>query len=1126
MAKGTGKIPSFQSWLESESWRGWKSIGLTGLKGSSKAYILSHWRERVRGPLLVIVPRLQDAEFLLEDLRFFQSVKDAQSYLFPPWETLPYDDIPPHPEIVRERVKCLFSLMRGEEAVVISPVKALIQKVLPPTDLKKLTLPFSVGEEVDRDRLVHFLNESGYTPARIVEERGDFSLRGAIIDIYAPLYEEPLRLEFDGDRLESIRPFETEDQRSLAQSGMDHALLLPARDISKDSNHQPLATLFDYLQKDRLVFVEEGEEVEREKEAFFGLIGEHYEKALSKKESVPPPESSYLRREDLPLHLDQFQTIFLQEGPIAPPQCQQLSSFEMESNENLQREIKTSLSNAADLSESSPFSILLRNLKDWQRKGMRIVIVSHTTGQAERLRDLLSNYEMESHLERVKSFREAVDQPEREITLLIGPLSSGFQNPQDGWVLLTEEEIFGERKRLREGRVKKASPPISFSELREDDLIVHIDYGVGLYRGLKHLRIGGVSNDYLLLEYQDGDKLYVPVDRLNLIQRYIGGDGRRPKLDKLGSTSWQRAKKRVKAAVEEMVKEILDLYAARKVFKGHSFSPLDQFYKEFEATFEYEETSDQTKAIDGVMRDMGDPKPMDRLICGDVGYGKTEIAIRAAYRAVMDGKQVTMLVPTTVLAQQHYQTFRDRFKNYPVAIEMLSRFKSPREQKEILQRLGEGKVDIVIGTHRLLQKDVILRDLGLVVIDEEHRFGVSHKEKLKQMRKLVDVITLTATPIPRTLQMAISGIRDLSLIQTPPENRLSIQTFVARYDDEVVREAVEKEFQRGGQVFFVHHRVQNIHAMANHLKRLIPEASLAIAHGQMREKELEKVMLRFVRKEYNLLVCTSIIESGLDIPAANTILINHAEQFGLADLYQLRGRVGRGSHQAYAYLLIPGDLVLSKDAMRRLRAIQELSELGSGFKLAMQDLEIRGAGNLLGPSQSGQIAAVGFELYTQLMEKAVRELRGEEVVEEITPEIHFHLPAFIPESYVEDPAERLSLYRRLSFCRSDEEVDTIREEMVDRFGKIPEEVVHLLEVIKVKILLTQLSIKKFEETPSQIVLTFDETTRVPPQRVVALVHRGEGRYRLTPDSKLVMEGGPEVKQDPFGAARKLLQALA
>jgi transcription-repair coupling factor (superfamily II helicase) len=492
----------------------------------------------------------------------------------------------------------------------------------------------------------------------------------------------------------------------------------------------------------------------------------------------------------------------------------------------------------------------------------------------------------------------------------------------------------------------------------------------------------------------------------------------------------------------------------------------------------------------------------------------------------MNGKQVAILVPTTVLAQQHHQTFRDRFGIYPVEIEMLSRFKSPREQKEILRRLREGKVDIVIGTHRLLQKDVAFRDLGLVVVDEEHRFGVSHKEKLKQMRKLVDVITLSATPIPRTLQMAISGIRDLSLIQTPPENRLSIRTVVVRYDDEVIREAVQREFARGGQVFFVHHRVQNIQAMTHHLKRLVPEASLAVAHGQMREKELEKVMLQFVRKEINLLVCTSIIESGLDIPTANTILINHAEQFGLADLYQLRGRVGRGSQQAYAYLLIPGDLTLSKEAMRRLRAIQELSELGSGFKLAIQDLEIRGAGNLLGKSQSGHIAAVGFELYTQLMERAVKELKGESIIEEITPEIHFHLPAFIPEVYVEDTAERLSLYRRLSLSHSDEEVEMIREELTDRFGRIPMEVEHLLEVIKVKILLTRLSIKKFEENPSQLVLTFDESTRVSPQRVVEFVRQGEGHYRFTPDSKLIIEGWPDVKRDPFGAAKKVLQALA
>jgi transcription-repair coupling factor (superfamily II helicase) len=1126
MTEENSKNQALEKWLGSESWRGSKSIGLTGLKGSSKAYALSHWSERLRTPCLVIVPQLRDAESFLEDLLFFQNVREAKPILFPPWETLPYDEIPPHPEVIRERVKCLFSLLEDKGITVITPVKALMQKVLSPVDLQTSSFSLSAGEEVDRDRLVYFLKGNGYTPMRIVEERGDFSLRGAIIDIYSPLYEEPLRFEFDGDRLESIRRFETESQRSLSQSLMDRALLLPARDISKDPSDQPLVTLFDYFKENEVVFIVEGDEVEREAKAFSDLTEEHYERALSKKGSAPLAKFTFLSEEGFLSALERFQTVFLQEGPVALPQCQQLFSFKMESHEALQREMKATLFGTAIAAENSPFSFLLKTLRDWQRRNLAIFIASHTIGQAERLKDLLSSYEMESCLEREKTLSEAMAQPERGITLLVGPLSSGFQNLQEGWVLLTEEEIFGERRRLRERKVKRAPVPLSFSELRENDFIVHVDYGVGLYRGLRHLRIGGVSNDYLFIEYQEGDKLYIPVDRLNLIQRYIGGDGRRPKLDRLGGTSWQRVKKRVKAAVSEMVKEILDLYATRQVFKGHSFPPLDQFYKEFEATFEYEETPDQLKAVAEVMKDMGDAKPMDRLVCGDVGYGKTEIAIRAAYRTIMDGRQVAMLVPTTVLAQQHYQTFHERFKNYPVVVEMLSRFRSPREQKGVLQRLKEGKVDVVIGTHRLLQKDVAFRDLGLVVIDEEHRFGVSHKERLKQMRRLVDVITLTATPIPRTLQMAFSGIRDLSLIQTAPENRLSIETFVVRYDDEVIREAIEREFQRGGQVFFVHHRVQNIHAMASHLKRLIPEASLAIAHGQMREKDLEKVMLQFVRREYNLLVCTSIIESGLDIPAANTILINHAEQFGLADLYQLRGRVGRGSRQAYAYLLIPGDLVLSRDAMRRLRAIQELSELGSGFKLAIQDLEIRGAGNLLGPSQSGQIAAVGFELYSQLMEKAVRELKGEEVVEEITPEIHFHLPAFIPESYVEDSAERLRLYRRLSLCRSDEEVETTREELADRFGRIPEEVHHLLEVIKVKILLTKLSIKKFEETSSQIVLTFDETTRVLPQKVVSFVHQGEGQYRLTPDSKLVVEGWPDVKKDPFGAARKLLQALA
>jgi len=1128
---------SFNSWFESEPWRKWKRIGLTHLAGSSKAYLLSHWKEKGRGPLLVIVPHIRSAEILLEDLRFFVKGLGVPTFLFPQWETLPYDDIPPHPEIIRERVRVLFFLLNGEEGVIVSSIKALMQRLLAPNDLKESVFSLSVGEEIERERLIHFLHEGGYTSSRIVEERGDFSVRGAIIDLYTPFYEEPLRLEFDGDQLESIRCFETGTQRSLPQRMMGNAVLLPARDVSRDSSAQPLKTLFEYLKGNEVVFIEEGDEVEKEAEAFSHLVKERYEKALLKGRSVPPPEVAYLNNEEVSHCLKRFQTVFLQGGPLAPTACQQVFSFDAETNENLQREMKAALSAKTGSPEMSPFSILLKNLRDWQGKGIEIFIVSHTEAQAERLRDLLSQYGVEPRLEKTKSFREVIDRSGEGLILLVGSLSSGFRNFREGWVILTEEEIFGERKRLPERKIRMSPASVSWqkrggatlsscNELGEDDFIVHIDYGVGRYKGLKHLKIWGVSNDYLLLEYQDGDKLYLPVDRLNLIQRYIGGDGRSPRLDKLGSHSWQRAKKKAKAAVSEMVKELLDLYAARQVFEGFQFPPLDQFYKEFEASFEYEETPDQVQAIEEVVKDMGNSKPMDRLICGDVGYGKTEVAIRAAYRAVMGGKQVAILVPTTVLAQQHHQTFRERFKIYPVVIEVLSRFKGPREQRVIVERLKEGKVDIVIGTHRLLQKDISFRDLGLVVIDEEHRFGVSHKEKLKQMRKLVDVITLTATPIPRTLQMAISGIRDLSLIQTPPENRLSIRTFVVRYDDEVIREAIQKEFDRGGQVFFVHPRVQNIQMMADHLKRLIPEANLAVAHGQMRGKELEKVMLQFVKKEINLLVCTSIIESGLDIPAANTILIHHAERFGLADLYQIRGRVGRGSHQAYAYLIIPGSLHLSRDAMRRLRAIQELSELGSGFKLALQDLEIRGAGNLLGPSQSGTIAAVGFEFYTQLMEKAVRELKGEEVIEEITPEIHFHLPAFIPEAYVEDPGERLSLYRRLSLSRSDEDVEMIREELMDRFGKIPKEVDHLLEVIKVKILLTRLSIKKLEETPSQFVLTFDETTRVSPQKIVDFVHRRKGNPRLTPDSKLIIEGWPDMKRDPFGAAKNLLQALA
>jgi len=1123
-------LQSIRSWIESGSYQGIRRFALTGLKGSSRAYLLSLWRERVRGPILIITPHLRDAQLLLEDVHFFEKKPSGFCSLFSPWETLPYDEIPPHPAILRERVNALHALLKGEEVMLFAPVKGLMQRVLLSSDLKRLTYPLATGEEIERDRLIHFLHESGYTTAKIVEERGDYSLRGAIVDLFSPLYEEPLRLEFDGDRLESIRTFDVESQRSIRGAELKKVILLPAWDIPINDPNRATATLFDYLKQGGAVFIVDGEEVGREAEAFSRMVEAHYEKARIKKPSLPPPGSLYLRAEEFHESLNPFQMILLEEGSVAPRGCESVMSFDVESHDDLQREIRSVLQTEGRLKETSPLSILLTHFHRWQREEKGVFIVCHTLTQVQRMRELLTYHEVASRWEPAKRFSDVLTE-KRGLLLLTGRLSSGFRSPSEGWVLLTEEEIFGERRRFKE---EKATRPVlkregealsSYGELKENDFIVHTDYGIGLYRGLRHLKIGTVSNDYLLLEYLDSDKVYVPVDRLNLVQRYIGGEGSHPRLDKLGGSRWQRAKRRAKEAISEMVKEILDLYAAREAFDGIAFAPTDQSYREFEATFEYEETPDQLKAIEEVMKDMGHPKPMDRLVCGDVGFGKTEVALRAAFRAVADGRQVACLVPTTVLAQQHYQTFCERFKNYPVIIEMLSRFKHPRDQKEILKRLKEGKVDILIGTHRLLQKDVIFHDLGLVVVDEEHRFGVEHKEKLKQMRKMVDVITLTATPIPRTLQMAITGIRDLSLIQTPPENRLSIRTIVTRYDDDIIREAILRELARGGQVFFVHHRVQNIYSMAAHLKGLVPEAKLAIAHGQMKERELEKAMLQFVRGDYNLLVCTSIIESGLDIPAANTILINHAEHFGLADLYQLRGRVGRGRHQAYAYLLIPSELSLSRDAAKRFRAIQELSELGSGFKLALQDLEIRGAGNLLGRSQSGHITALGLEYYTQLMEKTVKELRGEEVIEEVTPEIHFRLPAFIPEQYVEDAGERLRLYRRLSHCRTEEAVEAIREELVDRFGKIPEETDHLLEVIQVKILLTKLSVLKLEETPSQIVLTFGQATPLSPQRVVEWIQRGEGKIRLTPDSRLIVQGWPGMKKDPFGATRRLLQAL-
>jgi transcription-repair coupling factor (superfamily II helicase) len=665
----------------------------------------------------------------------------------------------------------------------------------------------------------------------------------------------------------------------------------------------------------------------------------------------------------------------------------------------------------------------------------------------------------------------------------------------------------------------------NLSELKPQDYVVHLDHGIGIYRGLRHLQVAGTEGDFLHLEYAAGDRLYLPVDRISLVQKYVGADDAAPPLDKLGGTNWERAKAKTRESVLAMARELLAIYAAREVNERKGLGGPDSYYGEFEAAFSFEETPDQKQAIEDVLTDLQKPKPMDRLICGDVGYGKTEVALRAAFLVAMEGLQVALLVPTTVLAQQHLDTFRRRFDGYPVRVEMLSRFLTTGQAKEVLQGVRDGSVDIVIGTHRLLQRDVDFKRLGLLVIDEEHRFGVRHKERIKEMRKLVDVLTLTATPIPRTLHMSLMGIRDLSVIETPPIDRLAIRTYVTRYDEDVIRDAILRELGRGGQVFFVHNRVQNIDIMANHLRELVPEARIAVAHGQMHERDLEKVMLAFLRHTVDVLVCSAIIESGLDIPNANTIIINRADHFGLAQLYQLRGRVGRSHERAFAYLMIPGEHLITRDAQRRLRVLQELDDLGGGFRLAAQDLEIRGAGNMLGRQQSGHITTVGFELYAQMMEEAVQELKGEAAATEVEPEIQLGIPAYIPENYVPDENQRVVFYRRLSAITSTVELEEIAAELQERYGPIPPLVDSFLRIMDLRRTLKRCMVLRALMVNGTVTLQFHPEAPVDVEHLLGLIQKGKSRFKLSEDSQLSFSPEAEDWDGVVAEVQSMLKGL-
>jgi transcription-repair coupling factor (superfamily II helicase) len=708
------------------------------------------------------------------------------------------------------------------------------------------------------------------------------------------------------------------------------------------------------------------------------------------------------------------------------------------------------------------------------------------------------------------------------LTVTTGSLDSGFRLVDEKRIVICDDEIFGPRTHRRTRR-RQLVFESSLADLKITDLVVHADYGIGRYLGLVHLQTGTVEGDFLHLEYAGEDRLYLPIERIEKVQKYLA-EGGAPRLDKMGSNAWEKAKLRARATIEELARDLLQVQARRQLTQGFSYTPPDRLFREFEAAFPYEETPDQLEAIEAVLKDMISERPVDRLICGDVGYGKTEVAIRAAFKAVLDSRQVAVLVPTTVLARQHLETFRQRFADYPVVVEMLSRFRSQAEQKHILKRTAAGQIDVLIGTHRLLQRDLHFRNLGLVVVDEEQRFGVTHKERLKKMRAEVDVLTLTATPIPRTLHLSLAGLRDLSIIDTPPVDRQAIRTYVTRFDDDLIRDAILRELRRGGQIYFVHNRVQSIDAMADFLRKLVPQAKIGVGHGQMPEKELERVMLDFIEGHINLLVCTTIIENGIDIASANTMIVNHADCFGLSQLYQLRGRVGRSHHRAYAYLLIPGEGLLTREARERLKVLQEQTELGAGFRIARHDLELRGAGDLLGARQAGQVAAIGFEMYTELLEETISDLQGQIREERIDPEIRLGLSAFLPEDYVADPNQRLVLYRKLASAKDDTEIYEAGDELRDRYGVLPAAAELLLEVMKLRVLMKQLHVELAEFDGHNLIFTFPANTRVAPEQILVLLEDGK-KYRFSPDYRLSIHLGRISREEVLEVAKKELQAF-
>ncbi|RJO63056.1 MAG: transcription-repair coupling factor [Myxococcales bacterium] len=1165
------------------------AIDVEGLTGPAKAAAVADLYAAHKLPLLVVCAEEDQARALARDVAFFLGRADddadfigqRQVVTLLPSETSPYDGgkLLPDPTRRMEMVSTLYALSQPfRPPIAITSLWGLLRRYIPKSALLAHSDYLLSGVDVSREEVLRHLAEGGYTSAPLVEDPGSFAVRGGIVDVFSPLYRQPLRLDFFGDTLESIRLFDPASQKSLAK--LEEAYLIPTREIvlSKEVRtrgrdrlyslaidagamdrrrqamlidleqglystalepylplfYDELAPLFAYLSSATRLVLDGPALLEELSQREWLRLAEACAERQEAGEPVVPVEAAFVHPDELRRRLERQKPIRFhglriaggdgetKAGAPTPPET--TARFAWDDHEALRQELHQRRGRAEVLDP------LVERLRSWTGEGWRVFLTAHTETQLRRLQDLLEPHGLRTSLWSepfpvIWEKLHGLSIP--EVRLVPGALARGQIWPVERMVFIAEEEIFGQRQDRRPRRVAfdKEAFLSSLEEIQEGDFLVHVEFGVGVYRGLVSMSAGGAAGDFLLIEYLGNDKLYLPVTQLEKIQRYASGEGAIPRLDRLGGSRWASLKARVKAAIWEMAEELLKLYAARQVYEGFAFSSPDAYFREFEAAFAFEETPDQERAIKETIADMQRRRPMDRLVCGDVGFGKTEVAMRAAMKAVLDKKQVAVLVPTTVLALQHEQTFKERFAGYPVSVEMVSRFKTPEQIKAALERAKSHRLDILIGTHRLLSKDVQFADLGLLVVDEEHRFGVTHKEKIKQLASTVDCLTLTATPIPRTLNMAFSGVRDISIIQTPPTDRLAIRTFVSKFDEDAIREAIAAELSRGGQVYVVHNRVQSIGAMASLVKRLVPQARVAVGHGQMGEHQLEEVMVDFVQQKTNVLVCTTIIESGIDIPAVNTMIVNRADTFGLAQLYQLRGRVGRGKSRAYCYLLVPSPTNLTRDAQRRLAALMRFTELGSGFRIASHDMEIRGAGNLLGKQQSGHIAAIGLDLYLQLIEEVVQELKGERKAAEVEPQINLYLPAFLPDDYVPDQAQRLQLYKRLSGVRQEEELFALLEEIEDRFGRPPREVRNLAQAIELKILLRRLNAAGLDLAPGRVSFSLGEHCTLPPEAPIRLAMEPGGVWKFTPDMKLIRRLRDHELENPIAAAKNHLHKL-